>query len=767
VTISSGWRVFYDFEMTSTSPPSSLSFAIRGMTCTNCAKSIERGVRKLQGVQEATVNFALAQLTVSWAPEAEVSGPLIEKKVKALGFEAWVLPDSEKPEAPSEDLQEQSARLELRRAYQAGCLALPVAVLHMGGFHGAGALAVEAIFATILQFTAGLPFYRGAFRALANRSANMDVLVALGTTAAWAFSVVVLAWPAAFPGEGVFFETSALLLFFIRVGKYLEARARGKASQALRGLLNLAPRIAHRLTAADGLEDVPVSVLATDDRFRVRPGEKIPTDGVVLNGQSSVDESLLTGESMPVQKGPGSQVTGGTLNQQGVLVVRATRVGRDTVLAQISRLVQEAQAQRAPVEHLADRVSSVFVPAVVAISGVTFLAWYFLFSTAIVGRDPFLFALTAATAVLVIACPCALGLATPTAVLVGTSTGLLRGILFRNPAVLEAISHLELVLLDKTGTLTVGKPQVVKVYAAPGQTGERILTLAQTAESVSNHPLARAVVDYASRLGLKSLPLEEVEEIPGHGVRCRSQGKLLLVGGVRLMEQHAIDLSPIAGPLSSEAAKGRTPVVIGYDGKAVGILGMADPLRPSAAAAMTRLKELGLELEMITGDQEPVAAAIAAEAGLANWRSRLLPSDKIVVLKQYQAAGRVVAMVGDGINDAAALAQADVGIALGSGTDIAREAGAIVLMRSDLADVARAIELGRATMRVVHQNLFLSLAYNALGIPLAAGCLYPVTGHLLPPELAGLAMALSSVSVVANALRLRHALPEEKKTRAG
>ncbi len=745
----------------------SLNFAVRGMTCANCAKGIERSIRKMQGVQEATVNFALARLTVFWAPEAEASGPNIERKVRALGFEAWLLPDSEAPETPAEDLQEQSARLELRRAYQAGFLALPVAAIHLLGVHDGLAIGVEAVFATILQFTAGLPFYRGAFRALANRNANMDVLVALGTTAAWAFSVVVLAWPAAFPGEGVFFETSALLLFFIRVGKYLEARARGKASQALRGLLNLAPRTAHRLTAADGLEDVPVSVLATDDRFRVRPGEKIPTDGVVLGGQSSVDESLITGESMPVQKGPGSQVTGGTLNQQGVLVVRATRVGRDTVLAQISRLVQEAQAHRAPVEHLADRVSAIFVPAVVAISMATFLAWYLIFSAAIVGRDPLLFALTAATAVLVIACPCALGLATPTAVLVGTSTGLLKGILFRNPAVLESLTRLEVVLLDKTGTLTLGKPQVVKVYAAPGQTGERVLSLAQAAESVSNHPLARAVVDYAARLGLKTLPIEEIEEIPGHGVRCLSQGKLLLTGGIRLMEQFSIDLSPIAGPLSSEAAKGHTPVVIGYDGKAIGVLGMADPLRPGAAEAMTRLKELGLELAMVTGDQEPVAAAIAAEAGIVDCRARLLPADKISVLTEYQKAGRVVAMVGDGINDAAALAQADVGIALGSGTDIAREAGAIVLMRSDLADVARAIELGRATMRVVHQNLFLSLAYNALGIPLAAGCLYPVTGHLLPPELAGLAMALSSVSVVANALRLRNALPETKKVRAG
>jgi Cu+-exporting ATPase len=501
------------------------------------------------------------------------------------------------------------------------------------------------------------------------------------------------------------------------------------------------------------------------DLFQVRPGEKVPTDGTVVEGQSSADESLVTGESMPVQKAPGSEVTGGSLNQQGALTVRATRVGRDTVLAQISRLVADAQAKRAPVELLADQVSARFVPAVIVLSVLTFLAWYFVFPEAIAGRNPFLFALTAATAVLVIACPCALGLATPTAVLVGTGTGLRRGILFRNPAVLERICQLDLVLFDKTGTLTLGRPQVVKVYAAPGQTGEQTLLLALSAESVSNHPLARAVVDYGRKLGLQALPVQQVEEVPGHGVSCFLKGKPVLVGGVRLFETAGLDLSVLAGPLAAETARGRTPVMVASDGRAIGMLAMADPLRPEAAQAVALLGQLGLETGMLTGDQEPVAAAIAAEACL-NWRrARLLPAEKVAAIKERQAEGKVVAMVGDGVNDAAALAQADVGIAIGSGTDVAREAGELVLMRSDLLDVPRAIELGRATMRVIRQNLFLSLAYNALGIPVAAGCLYPATGHLLPPELAGLAMALSSVSVVVNALRLRHALPEEEPPR--
>ncbi|MBI3890946.1 MAG: copper-translocating P-type ATPase [Candidatus Wallbacteria bacterium] len=724
---------------------------ITGMHCANCARGIERGVGQLPGVSEAAVNFATAKLRVV-GDASSVDEAAVVAKVAALGYGATPAAEGRGQE---EDPNAIAAERQRRETVAAAVFALPVAALHMAGFHHGGGLGLQFLLATSLQATIGRAFYVGAYRALANGSANMDVLVALGTTAAWSFSVAVMALPGRFPGENVFFETSALLLFFIKLGKYLEALARGKASQALRALLTLSPEVAHRIEPDGAKKDVPVTALAIGDRLWVRPGEKVPTDGVVEEGHSVVDESFVTGESMPAEKGPGSEVTGATVNQHGAFVMRATRVGRDTLLAQIVRLVEDAQARRAPIERFADRVSAVFVPAVVALSAATFICWYFLFPQTAAGHSALLFAATAATAVLVIACPCALGLATPTAILVGSGAGLSRGILLKNPEALEKIARIDLVLLDKTGTLTAGKPRAVNMVPAEGFVQRRLLELAVSAETVSNHPLARAIVELGATQGMAGSAVDAVQERAGHGVVCRLGGVELAAGSARLMRDCGVDPSALDAAAEAEARLGRTSVFVAFEGRLAGLVAVADPVKPEASEAIGWLRRLGIEAAMLTGDNERVAGAIAGALGIASFRAGLLPADKLAAVDQYRSSGRVVAMVGDGINDAAALARADVGIAIGSGSQVAREAGEIVLVKDDLRDVCRAIELGRATLRTVKQNLFLSLAYNALGIPLAAGVLYPWTHHLLPPEFAALAMALSSLSVVGNALRLR------------
>ncbi|MBI4865898.1 MAG: copper-translocating P-type ATPase [Candidatus Wallbacteria bacterium] len=728
----------------------SFDFDLTGMTCANCARAIERGVRKLPGVRQAAVNFAAAKLRVSLEPPCDSDA--VVAKVAAIGYGARL---SSLETGPREDTEALAVRLARRETLFAAALAVPVAALHMAGHHHGWGLTAQLLLATALQATTGRAFYVGAYRSLSNGTANMDVLVAMGTTAAWGFSVAVMALPALFPGETVFFETSALLLFFIKLGKLLEAQARGKASQALRELLALVPEVAHRVGPDGATADVPVAALAPGDKLWVKPGEKVPTDGVVLEGRTVIDESLVTGESLPVEKEPGSELTGATLNQHGAVLMQATRVGRETLLAQIVRLVEDAQARRAPIERFADRVSAVFVPAVIALAAATFIAWAFLFPDAIGGRNSLLFAATAATAVLVIACPCALGLATPTAILVGSGAGLTRGILLKNPEALEKIARIDTVLLDKTGTLTAGKPMVVNVVPAEGFVQRRVLELAVSVEAASNHPLARAVVELGASQGMRPAPVTDVEERAGHGLSCRSDGARLAAGSARWMQELGIDPAPLAAVAASEARLGRTSIHVAVDGRLAGLISVADPAKPEASEAIQWLRRLGMEPVMLTGDHEGVARAIAGALGIDAVRAGLLPTDKIAIVEEYQAAGRVVAMVGDGINDAAALAQADAGIAIGSGSHVAREAGDIVLVKSDLRDVPRAVELGRATLRTIKQNLFLSLGYNAVGIPLAAGVLYPWTGRLLPPEFAGLAMALSSVSVVANALRLR------------
>lgn len=713
------------------------SLSVGGMTCANCALTIEKAVMRLKGVESARVNFAAEKLSVSF-DASQVEIPAIMRAVTDAGYTTL-----EKDAQASRDREDQS---QLRWLIFSALFSLPIMPLMWWGHASSVSGALVAILSTLVQFSAGLTFYSGAWNALKNRSANMDVLVALGITAAYGYSV--LAWFGVFgPSGHGFFETSAMLILFIRFGKWLEARSKGKANDALRKLLNLQADRARLLV--DGLEmDVPASHVRVGDIVVVRPGEKIPVDGLVEQGESSVDESMVTGESLPVEKVPGAAVTGATLNQAGRLVVKATRIGEETVLAQIVRMVEEAQGDRAPIQRLADAVSKVFVPVVVILSALTFLGWYFI------GHSTFLFAFQLAIAVLVIACPCSLGLATPTAIMVGSSVGLGAGILFKRASVLEKISTLDLLVLDKTGTLTTGEFSVTDLVSLrPGEEGA-LLKWAVSAESASTHPLAKAVVRYGQAQGVGAGSLEGVEELGGYGLLCRIDGHSVLAGNHRLMERQGIDVSGLDTDAQRLTQTGRSVIYFSLDGTPLGMLGLADTIKDHAAATISKLRALGLRTVMLTGDRQGPAAEVARQLGLDEYQAEVLPGRKQEVVAGYQAQGFKVGMVGDGVNDAPALARADIGIAIGSGTDVAKETGDIILVKSDIRDVERGIRLGRKTLDKIRQNLFWAFFYNLIGIPVAAGVLYPSFGILLKPEFAGLAMACSSVSVVVNSLML-------------
>jgi P-type Cu+ transporter len=606
---------------------------------------------------------------------------------------------------------------------------------------------MNLVLASAVQFSAGLAFYRGAWHAVKGGSANMDVLVALGTSAAYFYSL--FAYFGTFGAHGeVFFETSAMLIAFIRLGKYLEARARGRAGEALRKLLKLQADTARLLV--DGAErEVAAASLKADDLVLVRPGETIPMDGIVVSGESSVDESMVSGESLPVEKAAGDEVTGATVNRSGSLTVKATRVGAQTRLAQIFRMVQEAQTDKAPIQRFADRISAYFVPAVLLLSLVTLAGWYFGSS------EGFLFSFKLAISVLVIACPCAMGLATPTAIMVGSGVGLNRGILIKRGSALENVAKLELLLIDKTGTITEGTPALTDLAPAPGVKEDLLLELLYAAESQSNHPLAAACVREAQKRGVTLRSPSDYLERGGFGISCILDGKRLLAGNARLMEAEAVDLSPLARRSEPLGAAGKSLIYLASQGALLGVAAFADPVKPGAARAIAELKEMGISCFMLTGDHLAVAAAVARETGLDGFEAELLPERKLAVVKEHQAKGVKVGMVGDGINDAPALAQADIGIAIGGGTDIAKETGDIILVKSDPMDVVAAVKLGKATLAKVKQNLFWALFYNVLGIPVAAGLLYYPFGITLKPEIAGLAMAFSSVSVVLNSITLK------------
>jgi Cu+-exporting ATPase len=716
-----------------------MDLPVSGMSCAACARAIENQLAATAGVASAHVNFATSTATVEFDPARAAVRNLVDA-IEELGYGV------PQPVA-GEDVEEQARAHEYaalqRRLWLAAAFAIPVVVLGMwpGLMHLAAMSWIQLALTAPVVFYAGAPFYKGAWTALRHRSANMNTLIALGTGAAFLYSLTVTVRG----GHEVYYEAAAVIVTLILLGRVLEARARGKASEAIRHLRELQPKTAR--VVRDGAEqDIPIEQVRVGDLVVVRPGEKIPVDGAVREGDSAVDESMLTGESMPVDKKSGDAVYGGTINRSGSLRFEARKVGRATALQQMIELVRQAQGSRAPVARLADVVSGYFTVGVLAIATLTFVVWLAL---ALLGVAPLSFALRNFVAVLIIACPCALGLATPTAIMVGTGRGAERGILIKGGEALEAAHRIDTVILDKTGTITCGQPRVTDVIPMNGYAEAAVLRLAASAERYSEHPLGRAIVEHAQALAIVLEDPAGFRAVAGHGVEARVDGCDVTVGS-------------FAGPLELPemerlAAEGKTAVVVAVDGQPAGAIGIADTVKPEAAAAVRRLHEMGIEVWMITGDNRRTAESVARQVGIQRVLAEVLPDAKVAEVRKLQAAGRKVAMVGDGINDAPALAQADVGIAIGTGTDIAKEAASITLMRGDLNGVAGALALARLTMRVIRQNLFWAFAYNIIGIPIAAGALYPFTGWLLSPVLASAAMALSSVTVVTNSLRLKRA----------
>ncbi len=738
---------------------------VTGMTCANCAATIERVLNtRVPGVVQASVNFATERAAVEYIPGVASVADMI-RAIEQAGYGVVQAAAEEK----LEDVEAKARMAEIadqtRKFWVGVAFALPLFITSMardfgllGGWaHQAWVNWLFLALATPVQFYTGWDYYVGSFHALRNRTANMDVLIALGSSIAYLYSLFLLLFPHAgahSAGGHVYFETSAVIITLIKLGKLLEARAKGQTSAALRRLMGLRPKTARLLR--DGAEvEVPVEEVRIGDVVIVRPGERFPVDGIVIAGHSAVDESMLTGEPLPVDKGPGDPVTGATINTQGLLHFEATRVGAETALAQIIRLIQEAQGSKAPIQRLADLVAGVFVPVVIAVAVLTFVAWW------LAGGD-FTAAMIRLVAVLVIACPCALGLATPTAVMVGTGKGAEIGILFRNGEALETAHRLQAVVLDKTGTLTTGRLSVTDVLSAGegGADAAQVLRLAASAERGSEHPLGRAIVEEAEWRGLALAEPLAFQALPGRGIRAQVDGHAVLVGKPGWLAGEGVPLGGLEGEIARLQAEGKTAVVVARERAAVGAVALADVLKEGSAEAVADMRRQGLEVVMLTGDNRRTAQAIAAQAGIERVLAEVLPADKAAAVRALQSDGRVVGMVGDGINDAPALAQADVGIALGSGADVAMEAADITLMRGDLRSVPQALALSRATMRTIKQNLFWAFFYNVILIPLAAGVLAPLAWvpaflRQLHPILAALAMAFSSISVVSNSLRLR------------
>jgi len=727
--------------------PESQILSLQGMHCASCVSTIENALAEVPGVSQASVNLATGRAHVTGR---RLDPATLIRAVRDTGYGAAPAGETASPHADDDSRAEE--RDALRRTLVAAALSVPVVVLSMA--HVTFPLREWVLLALTLPVYAwaGAPFLTGAWRTLRRRNANMDTLVAIGTTAALLLSIAATISPSSMPAGGgmapVYYEAVGVILTLLLFGRWLETRARARASDAVRRLLSLAPRTARRIESG-GEREVPLAEVVPGDRLRVKPGDAVPVDGVVRSGHSSVDESMLTGESIPVEKKEGDRVIGGTIDGDGVLEIEATAVGNDTALAHIARLVAEAQASKPPIQRLADRISGVFVPVVLSIGVVTWVAWYAL------GPEPrALLATVALASVLIIACPCALGLATPTAILAGTGRGARSGILFRNAAALEKARRLTLVLLDKTGTITEGRPRLAARVLYAGASEEDLIGSAAALEESSAHPLARALVDAAVERGIRIPPVEAFESRTGLGVVGRIAGKRAAVGSARLLELEGVDASPLGDELAALAREGRTPVLVARDGRLLGALAVADPEKPTSAAAIRRLRAMGLRVAMLTGDREDTARAVARRVGVEDVISEVLPADKAAKVKEAQGRGETVAMVGDGVNDAPALAQADLGIAIGAGADVAVESSDVTLVGGRLDGVADAIVLSRAMLATIRQNLVFAFAYNALGIPIAAGALYPLTGWLLSPMVASAAMAASSVSVVANSLRL-------------
>jgi Cu+-exporting ATPase len=734
---------------------------VRGMHCAACVGRVEGALRRVPGVESASVNLATEQATVAFDP-ARVGVDALQAAVGAAGYELAAAPlERDGPAGDHARAAREREERRLRARVVAGVvLSLPLLVGGMPELFPWAPrwlhdLWLQLALATPVQFWVGAGFHRGFLHDLRYGSPSMATLVSLGTNAAYGFSVAVTVWPHVFHATGgmAYYETAAVVITLVALGRWLEARARGRTSEAIRRLVSLAPRTARVLR--DGVEvDVPTAEVMVDDLVRMRPGERLPVDGIVVDGASTVDESMLTGESLPVDKGPGAAVSAGTVNRTGSFVFRAARVGRDTTLARIIALVEEAQGSRAPIQRLADRVAGVFVPIVLVIAAATFGGWWLL------GPDPrLLHALTNAVAVLVIACPCALGLATPTAIMVAMGRGAERGVLIRSAAALERLGGVDTVTLDKTGTLTLGRPVVTDVVPAEGTSEEDVLAFAAGTEQGSEHPIGESIVGRAKAQGLALPAVSEFVTVPGQGVDAMAvQGRVLL-GNRTLMEARGIDIDALAPRAARLAAEGKTVVFIAVAGRALGLIAVADALKPEAPAVVAALGGLGLTPVMLTGDHRATAVAIGRQAGIDRVVAEAQPEAKARAVGQLQAEGHRVAMIGDGINDAPALARADVGIAMGSGTDVAIDAADVTLMRGELVGVITAVELSRATIRVVKENLVWAFGYNVVLIPVAAGVLYPLWGLQLSPMLAGAAMAFSSVSVVTNSLRLKRWRP--------
>jgi len=730
---------------------------IEGIVCASCVRKIETALLELRGVVKASVNLATGRARVEYLP-AETHISELKRTIESSGYKVLDVP----ADVETEDLERTMRQKEYRRLKLRFISGIILAiVIFLGSMphwfrwvpHFLSNFYVLWALATPVQFLIGWPFLRGAWKSFRHRSADMNTLVAVGTLSAYLYSAAATFFPGFFRQAGVapavYFDTSAFIIALILFGRLLEARAKGQTSEAIRKLAGLQPRMARLVRGGEEI-DIPIGEVQVGDLVVVRPGERVPVDGSVEDGRSTVDESMITGESMPVTKTPGSEVVGGTLNRSGSFRFRATKVGKDTVLARIIRLVQEAQGSKAPIQRLADVIAGYFVPVVISIAVATFVVWFDF------GPAPALtFALLNFVAVLIIACPCALGLATPTAVMVGTGKGAENGILIKGGESLETVHRVDTVVFDKTGTLTKGEPEVTDLVALPSFTEDEILRLAAAAERRSEHPLGEAVLKKARGRDFAIGEPLEFQAIEGHGVEASVEARKILLGNSKLLADRGIETGGLEEKAEELSAEGKTVIFAAIDGKPAGLVAVADTLKDHSAEAVAGLRKLGLEVVMLTGDHRKTAEAIAAQLGIDRVIPEVLPENKVREIKNLQAAGRRVAMVGDGINDAPALAQADVGIAIGTGTDIAMEASDITLIRDDLRAVASAIALSKRTLKVIKQNLFWAFFYNVVGIPVAAGVLYPFFGLLLNPILASAAMAFSSVSVVSNSLRLR------------
>ncbi|NDJ54558.1 MAG: cadmium-translocating P-type ATPase [Chloroflexi bacterium] len=746
-------------------PTVSTDLAITGMTCVNCTATVEKGLRKLPGVADVQVNLSTHKANITYIP-GEISQRDMIDRVELIGYGVVQAESEEELENAERTARQAEIDRQTHLLLVGAIFTIPLFVLSMGrdlALWGEWAHApwVNVLFwalATPVQFYVGWQYYQGSYNALRNGAANMDVLIALGSSVAYIYSVVVtLVVLLGLPPLGhVYFETSAVIVTLIVTGKLLEAQARGRTGDAIRKLMDLRAKTARVLRDGEAV-DLPVTQVVVGDQIIVRPGEKIAVDGIVIDGHSAVDESMITGESLPVEKTIGDEVIGATINANGLLTFEATAVGRNTTLAQIVRLVEEAQGSKAPIQRLADQVAAVFVPIVLVLAAITFLIWNWLVPSA-----TFVDAMMRMIAVLIISCPCALGLATPLAIMVGMGKGAEKGILFRNSASLELAHKVTAIVLDKTGTLTQGQPTVTDVAVSTSASLDQndILRLAASAETGSEHPLGAAIVTAAETQGLRLLAPAGFSSIPGRGIQAQVADQQIVLGNLQLMKDQQVHLNGLGPQAERLQGEAKTAMWLAVDGQAVGLIAVADAIKEGSKEAVAHLHTLGLHVAMITGDNQATAQAIATEAGVDTVFAEVLPADKAAYVKQLQDQGHIVAMVGDGINDAPALAQADVGIAIGTGTDIAMEAADVTLIRGDLRSVPEALTLSRHTIRTVRENLFWAFGYNGLLIPIAAGVLYPFAWapdflRQLHPMLAALAMALSSISLGVNSLRLR------------